>query len=485
MLDGVSISYTTIQNKIIQSENNIKCLYLLFEDLKIGLTSLNSKYNELDGKKLVMTVNYEIYVPIVCFMEQNINPIIISNLNLSNPVTNGVYIINSNKLYFGEGGIWVPQYSKKFIITSSSLSNYTDKFIKTLSDGTIVIMHHNYPNIQSNKYLLFNNFSNNIINNQVMIQNTISSNNTIKLLTINYNLSAKIQIPLSSFNLNLQSSINTQSVTPGEHIYAISYYTIDSETDISEHKAQNVNLGQKIYIENIPISNAKNVIGRRIYRTKSNSNSFYLLVDIKDNVTISYEDNISDNELGIEYNISNNIKYNYLPKSDSSNRTEKTLIKLVQDDELYTVTDMNNKVIQLPSNYENIYEIYIEEIKLPYESISTNEYYINNMGQIILDSYKQDDISKLMYMVNPSNLMDNYKLTCSKKNIPFGLSAAFILTGKTGGNLTLVTTYTYKISFYNSQSNIESLPSDLLCNYELQSFPKSFPNLGVRLHRDF
>jgi hypothetical protein len=462
MLDGVSISYTTIQNKIIQSENNIKCLYLLFEDLKIGLTSLNSIYNELDGKNLVMTVNYETYVPIVCFMEQNINPIIISNLTLSNPVTNGVYIIDSNKLYFGEGGMWVLQYSKKFIITLSSLSNYTDKFIKTLSDGTIVIMHHNYPNIQSNKYLLFNNFSNNIINNQVMIQNTISSNNTIKLLTINYNLSAKIQIPLSSFNLNLQSSINTQSVTPGEYIYVISYYTIDSETDISEHKAQNVNLGQKIYIENIPISNAKNVIGRRIYRTKSNSNSFYLLVDIKDNVTISYEDNISDNELGIEYNISNNIKYNYLPKSDSSNRTEKTLIKLVQDDELYTVTDMNNKVIQLPSNYENIYEIYIEEIKLPYESISTNEYYINNMGQIILDSYKQDDISKLMYMVNPSNLMDNYKLTCSKKNIPFRLSAAFILTGKTGGNLTPLTTYTYKISFYNSQSNIESLPSNII-----------------------
>ena len=464
LLDGVSVSYTNIQNKIIESENNIKCLYLSFENLKIGTDTFSSKYNESDliGTNLVMTVNYETYVPIVCFMEQNINPIVVSNLNLSDSVINDVYIISSNKLYFGEGGIWVVQNSKKFIIISSASSDYTDKFIKTLSDGTIVIMHHNYPNIQSNKYLLFNNFSNNIINNQVMVDNTISSINTIKLLTINYNSSAKIQIPPSIFALILQSSTNTKSITPGEHIYAVSYYTIDSETNISEYKTLNVNLGQKIYIENIPISNSKNVIGRRIYRTKSNSNLFYLLIDIKDNITDSYEDNINDDELGIEYNISNNIKYNYLPKSDSSNRTEKTLIKLVQDNELYNITDMNNNIIKLPSNYENIYEIYIEEIKLPYELVSTNEYYINNMGQIILDSYKQDDISKLIYMVNPSNLMDNYKLTCSKKIIPFGLSSAFILTGMTSGNLTPLSTYSYKISFYNSKQNIESLPSDII-----------------------
>jgi hypothetical protein len=484
--DGINLTYSTIQNEMIVSEYNIKCLYLSFSGLQVSISGVSktfsSVYTELNliGKNLIMTVNYETYIPLVCFMEQNIISIEENvGLNVASTVINGVYIIDNNILYLGEGGIWVPQGSKKYIINSTD-PIYKNKFIKTLSDGTIIIMQDNYPNIQSNKYWLITKFSNNepqilnIVDNQIIIENSIPNTDTIKILTINYYRSdVQIARPPSTFTLTLDTTTNTKTVTPGEHIYAISYYNINEETDISDIKIITVTENNnKIYINNIPISEDKNVIGRRIYRTKANDNKFYLLVDMKNNSINTFEDNIHDDELGIEYDIDNNIKYIKLPslkyknpqEYDSLDRTEKQLIKLVGNEALYTVTDMNGNIINLPTDYRNIYEMYIEEIKLPFEIISTNEYYINSDGYVILDSYKQTDISKLMYLTNSSNLSENYKLTCSKQNIPFGIPTAFILTdiNKPSGGLSLGLVYKYKISYFSTRFNLESQPSDII-----------------------
>lgn len=481
--NGVPVTYSLIENEMILSEYNIKCLFLSFNGLQVTVNGIledfSSVYTEDDliGKNLSLNVSYETYIPLVCFMEQNIIPININNeLNINSPVINKTYIINEGILYFGDGDIWIPQDFKKYIVTSDDLT-YNDKFIKTLLDGTIVIMQNNYPNIQSNKYYLLTKYSNNqpqilnIIDNQIIIENTVPSADTIKILTINYYRSdVKIPRPSNTFNLHSKSTTNTKTVTPGEHIYAISYYNINEETDISIIKKIKVDVNYMIYINQIPISEDKNVIGRRIYRTKSNDTKFYLLVDINNNTIDTFEDNIDDNNLGIEYNIDNNIKYNELPslkyknpmKFDSIDRTEKQLIKIVANNNLYKLTDLNGNIINLPTDYKNIYEMYIEEILLPFEIISTNEYYINSNGWITLDSYKQDDISKLMYLTNSTNLQENYKLTCSKTSIPFGIPVAFTLKGTTGGSLSLLNTYKYKISYFNSNTNIESQPSDII-----------------------
>ena len=73
-------------------------------------------------------------------------------------------------------------------------------------------------------------------------------------------------------------------------------------------KIKDVKNNQHIEITNIPLSDNANVIGRRIYRTKSNDTKLWLLVDIDDNTTTTYIDTINDDELAIEYEIYNNIK---------------------------------------------------------------------------------------------------------------------------------------------------------------------------------
>ena len=478
------IKYTSIKYEIIISEFDNKCLYLSFTGLSLSTISgdktmsFSSIYTPANLNNIILSINitYETYVPILIFLENNIDPIQIDDTKTTqSTVIDGVFIIDDNKLYLGDTNHWKPLGSPlfpgKFIIKSNNLT-YNDKFIKTLPDGTIVIVADNYPKIKSNKYWILNKFSNNepnilnIVNNQIIIESFVSNPETIKLLTINY-YSSIIKIPRpSKLSVSSLTTSNINIVTPGNHLYCVSYYTTDGETNVSDYVESTVEINQKVNIYNIPISENINIIGRKIYKTKANDNNFYLLVDIKNNTTTIYEDYISDDNLEFEYNIKNNA----LPSLKIFNqqtpiildKTQKQLVKLIQDGPLYSLVDINNNNISLPTSYNDIYEIYIEEIILPFNLVSHNEYTINNNGQLILDFYEPEDKNKLMYLVNPINFKENYKLTCSKQTIPFSSSIINLNVNTVSGSGMAPNIYTYKISFYNNESYIESHPSDEL-----------------------
>ena len=169
-----------------------------------------------------------------------------------------------------------------------------------------------YPNILSNKYYLMTKYSNNEINtfninnDYITIDNTYFSytQNKINLLTINYLNTSTIVPPNLPFRL--EAGNEYYKINNGVYLYAISYYTLEGESDIGNIQSIET-LDQYVKIKDISISENNFVIGRKIYRTKANETTFYLLAIIKNNTDTSYIDNIMDKDLGINYNIENNI----------------------------------------------------------------------------------------------------------------------------------------------------------------------------------
>ena len=91
-----------------------------------------------------------------------------------------------------------------------------------------------------------------------------------------------------------------QDIDIGVHSYVVTYLTFVGETTPSINTT-NISvlpgLG-RVYLNNIPISSNPGIIGRKIYRTKANENSYYLLTTINDNTTTTFIDTLSDFELG-------------------------------------------------------------------------------------------------------------------------------------------------------------------------------------------
>ena len=104
--------------------------------------------------------------------------------------------------------------------------------------------------------------------------------------------------------------VNTTSVlTPNAtYKYAFSYYNIVGqqilETELSDTQPDDnrIIIGPNPYkiIVNLPVSPNSLVSGRFIYRTKADSNIFYLLADVPNNTSTIYIDNISDANLGTQ-----------------------------------------------------------------------------------------------------------------------------------------------------------------------------------------
>ena len=368
----------------------------------------------------------------------------------------------SNSLYLVFGGLSITAILDNYIITLDVKYNTYLPLVSFYKPSFDMI------NITSTKYYILTKFSDNNIDTFNIVQNTNTINidsslitnglNKIKILTINYLNSSNIVIPIN-FNVRLITSSSNQ-INIKNHLYCISYYTINGESDVSNSQLIQVTIGNIVELYNLPISENNFVIGRRIYRTKSSSNTFYLLAQI-DNTSTTFIDDITDEKLGIEYNINNVTKLATLPNVSTS--IQKTLINLKQNntnDTSYTMLDMNGKPIQLPVIYDNIYEIYIEvfDFEYPYELISNTSFDINYNGQVILNNivYSPD---YLYYLVNPNNFMDYCKLVSSNNYIsystdPFTLSSSSEELGLDPG------TYTYKISYYNTNTLIETLYSE-------------------------
>ena len=211
-------------------------------------------------------------------------------------------------------------------------------------------------------------------------------------------------------------------------------------------------------ISNIPISNDNRVIGRRIYRTRANENTFYLLKDINDNTTTNYIDMINDTNLGLAYNVNGINKFNNLPQN--SNTTIKIPIKIIKSDNsnCYKITTYNNVEYILPTNYDNIIDIYIEELETNISIYDNTNFIFNNTSNTIDFSnnivYSSD---YLYYLVNNNNFQDNCPLVHTKITTPIDPPN---YTLKSGTSKLLIGSYTYMITFYNSVTNVESYMSD-------------------------
>lgn len=406
---GIITNYSNISFENINNERKTNSLYLVFSGLE--LLSDNTPINE---SEIILTVTYTNYLPIIAFYKQNMI----------------------------------------------------------------------YPQININKYYILNKYStnnaqiNNIIDNKVAIDNNIVNSDYIKILTIKSFNSEKIIAPaINTFSLEINSGAAIFSetyVTPGTHLYCISYFTTNGESDVSHNLGVHINDFINEYfttelaiiiINNIPISSNPAVIGRKIYRTKSYDTKFYLLKVINDNTTTKFIDDVPDENLAIEYNIESNIRLNNLTSIPDS--IIQIPIKLKPTGELYTIYDLNNNIIKLPNTYDNIKEIYIEELALPYQIINMDKFIINNSGEItLIDS---NDFSKnyLYYLVNPDNFKDNVKLICSKPDIPFK-NPPFIIT-RSIGTPNLTGKYRYMLTFYNIDTGLESLPSSSILYNQISS----------------
>jgi hypothetical protein len=148
-----------------------------------------------------------------------------------------------------------------------------------------------------------------------------------------------------------------------------------------------------------------------------NDNKFYLLVDIPDNTTTIFNDTINDNNLGIDYNINNTIKYITLPENNI--KVFKLPIKIIINNDKYQATNMNNELFIFPLNFDDIYEIYIE-------TFNTDSTTSRTAGTLNTDGvYKHDneyfeinpEYKTLNYLTSSINLMDNHKIIYSKNNL--------------------------------------------------------------------
>ena len=405
------VFYSSINNKILENEKNFKTLYLVFD--KIYVLENGEKINIVpeNGNTINLAVTYQKYLPTISFYKNSIQ----------------------------------------------------------------------YPKINSNKFYLINKFPNNEPNinniydgNQILIDTTMASSKNIKILTTNY-LNNSLFYPSGDFNLQaVESSIN--SFSSGFYVYGISYYGKTEnnlkkkiiESNMGNQFRINLNSNQIVQISNIPISDNAYTIGRRIYRTKANDTKFLLLVDIPDNSTTNFVDDINDDKLGLEYDFNSNIKYNYLPNPNDT--VTKQLVQIVKKGELYQVQDLNGQIINFPiglndvSESEGIKEIYIEELEIPMDIINYNDFKINTNGTVVFKNQSDFSTNYFYYLVNPSNYKDSYKLAYSKysaqfqssttkPNLPFNYTVINNLGNLTAG------VYTYKISFYNTNTFTESLPS--------------------------
>lgn len=118
---------------------------------------------------------------------------------------------------------------------------------------------------------------------------------------------SRINPPASSPTVNVlsQDEGNLQAAT---YQYAYSFVTASGqETPLSSPTIFNNALAEKPFlITNLATYNLPNVVARKIYRTKANGNVFYLTQTLNDNLSTSFIDNTSDNDLHLLAPSSNN-----------------------------------------------------------------------------------------------------------------------------------------------------------------------------------
>jgi hypothetical protein len=195
----------------------------------------------------------------------------------------------------------------------------------------------------------------------------------------------------------------TDGFENGLYYYAISYYNVNNESDITILPSSiQITNNTQIIMRNIPTSNDINVIGRKIYRTKANETTFYLIQIITDNVTSVFVDDIHNDKL----------VDSLLPKNN--NIITKIPIKIINSDGIFQLYDLDDKQYNMILNYSIISDINIDIISPMNYSFINNENFAYGGTNITLLSNFSYDANYLYYLVNKTNMCDNIKLVSNK-----------------------------------------------------------------------
>ena len=189
--------------------------------------------------------------------------------------------------------------------------------IKLLSDDDIKSSNDNIDITYKNFHTLFieviikesANFSLSGFSNTINISGTGKKIIYIKNSPFTTELDVTVDPPTVSTGMSLSIPVPSrtdtyyQNIEAGKHEYTVTFYTEYGETTRSNIVTTDpvVPFGNgRVLISNIPVSTNKFVIGRNIYRTKSNGTIFYLLHSFNDNTSTVFLDLIPDNLLGKE-----------------------------------------------------------------------------------------------------------------------------------------------------------------------------------------
>ena len=409
MINMFPINYSSISQKNSSNEYNFNSIYLIFSGITIESCP--------DYATISLTVTYIDYIPALYFYQPN--------LKYSKLTTNKYYLLTK----LSNNKININNISNSYIdgIESSFISGIPLSLVYSLDIILLTINYHNNMLVRPDK--------------------------------INLN------------NINIITTTQTKTIGPGIYSYGISYYTSNYESELSLSTLFTIINDQTNYmvkLTNLPISNNKSVIGRKLYRTKANESNFLLLIDIHDNTTLLFNDTVNDDILGIDYNINNNIKYKTL--SENNINVTKLPIKISIFSGQYKVSLYSGGKYALPTYFDDIYEIYIETFNNN-SSVITNisgslntigEYNKNSLNTPINTQIITANNKKILnYLVNSSNLMDIHKLVYSKRIYPFNLTNIFKLFA-----IPIVTQliepgkYYYSISLYNTNTQLETFPNN-------------------------
>lgn len=133
---------------------------------------------------------------------------------------------------------------------------------------------------------------------------TNANSGDIHGLTVDYKINLNFVIPPLVKMTATLAGVGPGNVDPGIHYYIYTFYTAEGETSAYQLGSSGTNVTTTLADGQVdltvPTSSDPRVIGRRIYRTTAGSAYFagsFLLVDIADNITTSYRDNIADASL--------------------------------------------------------------------------------------------------------------------------------------------------------------------------------------------
>ena len=329
---------------------------------------------------------------------------VLSNNILQDMISN-INIINIENISVSNSKIIIPN---NFNSNNTNNNFYNLKILNTL---TIETEDYYYDMNNNNLYIKYYNYYDNdcklhLYNNNILL----SYNNVIFSYNVNKNFTGMcliFNLNTSIINFNLTLSINYSTYLP-----IIAFYDIN--------------------VANINSIYPQHIINKYILMSKNINNQINIL-------------NIINNKIYINNNSNNSIKILKIIYNDNSFKN--TLVYVEPFDEMYILKDINNDIINLPTDFLNINEIFINEFILNYEiitnnnfTISTNPITTNNI--ITLNNNNDYSHDYFYYLVNQYNYKEYYKLIPSKKYILVNTQPLSYSTNK----------YIYTYSNNNSES---------------------------------